>query len=401
MLPLTISMLFVYLIIIAYVIWRSIHVIKGLGVLFNKKRVYLSYTILIIALASTLILGGVLPKSAFTVFCHKFSNYWLGFLIIHIFSIVVVDLVISIMRVIDKYKHEIKFLKRPAGFRTVAIIVWISSAILTAGGFIHAHTLTERSYYVTIDKPAGEMDDVRIVLVSDMHLGYSIGYKDMEKMVEAINEKHPDLVIVAGDIYDNEYEAIDDPQRCAEILRGIKSRYGTYAIYGNHDVDATLIGGFTVTPNSEAFRDQRLVQFAKDCGFTMLEDEYTLINDSFYLMGRIDLELTGDGTSDHAEIAELTKPLDKSKPVICITHEPDELDETADAGVDLLLCGHTHAGQFFPLTVVQPLRWKNYWGYKKFGDMHNIVTSGVGVYGPNMRLFTDSEIVVVNVSFNY
>ena len=162
-------------------------------------------------------------------------------------------------------------------------------------------------------------------------------------------------------------------------LRGLKSTYGTYAVYGNHNVESMLIGGFSVTDDTYALRDERLVNFCADCGFTMLEDDMVLIADRFYLIGRMDIEITGNGTTKH--------------------RTADELYETADAGVDILLSGHTHAGQFFPLTIVQPFRWKNYWGIKQFDDMYSIVTSGVGVYGPSIRVFTDSEVVEINVTF--
>lgn len=88
-----------------------------------------------------------------------------------------------------------------------------------------------------------------------------------------------------------------------------------------------------------------------------------------------------------------------SKPVIVINHEPDKLHEAADMGVDVMLSGHTHAGQFFPLTIVQPFAWENYWGIKKIDNMYSVVTSGVGLYGPAMRVGTDSEVMSVEINF--
>ena len=134
-------------------------------------------------------------------------------------------------------------------------------------------------------------------------------------------------------------------------------------------------------------------------GITVLEDESELIDQKFYLVGRLDGEKNGRGTSKRKSIEELTADLDQTKPLFVMNHELDELKEYDKAGVDVLFSGHTHAGQFFPLTIVQPFAWKNYWGVKKIGDMYSIVTSGVGVYGPNIRVGTDSEIMVVTVHF--
>lgn len=91
--------------------------------------------------------------------------------------------------------------------------------------------------------------------------------------------------------------------------------------------------------------------------------------------------------------------MDLSKPVFVIDHQPKELQELADAGVDLDLCGHTHDGQVWPGNLTIRLMWENACGYLKKGDMHNIVTSGVGIFGPNMRVGTIAEICSVTVKF--
>ena len=97
--------------------------------------------------------------------------------------------------------------------------------------------------------------------------------------------------------------------------------------------------------------------------------------------------------------AQLTEKLDKDKPIIFIDHQPKELQEIADAGVDLDLCGHTHDGQTFPGNITIKFLWKNPCGYLQKGSMHNIVTSGSGVWGPAMRVGTNSEICTINVTF--
>ena len=96
---------------------------------------------------------------------------------------------------------------------------------------------------------------------------------------------------------------------------------------------------------------------------------------------------------------ELTKNLDPSMPLFVISHEPDHLSDYNAHGVDIVLSGHTHAGQFFPLTIVQPFVWENHWGMKMIDSMYSFVTSGIGVYGPDMRVGTNSEVMVIDVHF--
>ena len=139
--------------------------------------------------------------------------------------------------------------------------------------------------------------------------------------------------------------------------------------------------------------------FLEKAGITLLRDESVLIDDAFYLYGRPDYERPGRGRTSRKTPEEITRDLNTNKPVIVIDHEPRELSELSDAGVDLDLCGHTHDGQIFPVNLITNLVWENSCGYLQKGSMHNIVTSGVGVFGPNMRVATKSEICMIDVRF--
>ena len=96
---------------------------------------------------------------------------------------------------------------------------------------------------------------------------------------------------------------------------------------------------------------------------------------------------------------QLTEGLDQTKPILVLDHEPDELSELAAAGADLDLSGHTHDGQLFPANLIVSMVWENSCGYLEKDGMHSIVTSGVGVFGPNMRVGTKSEICVIDCQF--
>ena len=237
-----------------------------------------------------------------------------------------------------------------------------------------------------------------MVLAADLHLGYNIGCKQMEQMTEKINEQKPDLVVMAGDIFDNNFDALDNPERLEMLLSQINSTYGTYAVFGNHDVTETLIAGFPISSRN-APRDPRMYEFLEKSNINVLEDETAIIDNSFYLTGRLDEKRTGNGTKKRASLDELTKNLDPSMPLFMISHEPDHLSDYNAHGVDIVLSGHTHAGQFFPLTIVQPFVWENYWGMKMIDSMYSFVTSGIGVYGPDMRVGTNSEVMVIDVHF--
>ncbi len=286
--------------------------------------------------------------------------------------------------------------------RSILGLIYVLFIILiTIYGAHHAGDIQVNPYEVVIDKEVPGTDELKIVLVADLHLGYNIGCEQMKKMVTLINEQDADLVIVAGDIFDNEYDALDNPEKLAEILSSIESKYGTYAAYGNHDVSEKIIGGFTFDWNAPKESSHEMDAFVEACGFTLLREEYVLINDNIYIYGRPDYERPGRGITSRLSPSELVSGLDDSKPIIVIDHEPRELQALADAGVDLDLCGHTHDGQFFPMNITcRYFTWENSAGLLKKDRMSNIVTSGVGLFGPNIRIGTQAEICPITIHFS-
>ena len=145
--------------------------------------------------------------------------------------------------------------------------------------------------------------------------------------------------------------------------------------------------------------DIRMDELLEDANITLLRDEEVLIDDSFYLYGRPDYRRPGRGITVRKTPQEITENLDQKKPIIVIDHEPNELQELADAGVDIDLSGHTHDGQLFPANLLLKLLYENSYGYLKVDNMHSIVTSGVGLFGPNMRVATKAEITSIKIHF--
>lgn len=273
--------------------------------------------------------------------------------------------------------------------------------VLSAWGAYNARIIQVTPYEITVNKDGGRLENLNVVLAADLHLGYNIGTAHMMQMVDKINEQNADLVVFAGDIFDNEYEALDDPEELIAVLQKIQSKHGVYACYGNHDVEEKILAGFTFGGNKKKESSIQMDEFLERAGIHLLQDEAVLIDDSFYLYGRPDAQRPGRGINMRKTAAELMGELDTEKPVIVIDHEPKELQELADAGVDIDLCGHTHDGQMFPANLITALMWENSYGYLKKDHMHTIVTSGVGLFGPNMRVGTIAEISPITVHFQY
>ena len=141
-------------------------------------------------------------------------------------------------------------------------------------------------------------------------------------------------------------------------------------------------------------------KFFEDAGFYVVYDENVELADGeVILSGRVDGEKAGDGTSDRMSAAELLGPVDKTKPIIVLQHEPKQFKDLADNGADVVLCGHTHNGQVFPGNFIVPFFNENAYGVEELYGIDTIVTAGVGYYGPPLRVGTDSEVTVVNIKF--
>ena len=149
-------------------------------------------------------------------------------------------------------------------------------------------------YEVTISKTVPDTDKLKVVLVADTHFGYNAGVIHAHELVRKINKQKPDLVCIAGDIFDNEYDAIRSPEKLSKVLRSIKSTYGVYACWGNHDLNEAILAGFTFHhkgDNISDVKDPRMNEFLCKSNIKLLEDESVLIDNKFYIVGRKDASL--------------------------------------------------------------------------------------------------------------
>lgn len=389
----------VYTLINLYILMRILGWISYLSKSLNKKYIKIGVVILYTICYLSPIVGYLLPISNFQKNIQEFANSFMGVLIYMLMVTSISDIIKLILFKIFKLKNDRQKMKQ--FFYVVGIIATIVVVGTSIYGLIHARNITVRNYNVKISKSIeSEKKDLKIALIADLHLGYNIGYKMMEQMVEKINNQNVDLVLIAGDIFDNSSVTVDDIEKCQKALSKLNSTDGVYAVFGNHDVEERLFCGFSVQSTDSDYRNEEMEDMLKSAGIRILDDEVTLIKDSLYIVGRKDAEKSGFGAEERKELTTLMENVDKSKTVIVLEHEPMNLEEISDQGVDLHLSGHTHAGQFFPLTIGTSMKWLNSYGMKQVGKMTSVVTSGIGVYGPNIRIGTNSEIGIVNIQFD-
>ncbi len=339
------------------------------------------------------VLGAFLPKSGFKYFCMGFGNLWLGFFMFYSVFVIVAAVIILIFSKARKDKEW-------EAMGHALNIAFVLSLIISVYGLVHAQGPRIVNYEINIDKETANLKDLKVALIADLHLSVNSDVRLTRKMVEKVNSVNPDLIVIAGDIFTSNYQGLRHPEKYSEALSKLKAKYGVYAVGGNHDVDENLFIGFSISPVSEAFRTNEMDRFFDDCGFQMLYDENIGIADGeIILSGRVDGEKAGDGTRNRLDAKALLSTADLTKPVLVLEHEPIDFKALAENGADAVFCGHTHNGQVFPGNLIIPFFNENAYGLKELYGIDTIVTAGVGYYGPPLRVGTDSEVTVVDITF--
>ncbi len=389
----------VQVVLSAYIYWR------GWQALPDKKYIKIPYAAIFIGELTVYFIGFFTSGSGLLPFDALHDLAWVGTTWM-IFAIYMTALLL----VYDVFKYadgKRKFLPQKIDLKAKKnrLIYFCSALVVVIGVMIHGNykfyhpVVTEMD--LKIEKHSPNIKNLRIVFAADIHAGYLIDKSIISMYVDKIMEQKPDIILLAGDIIDYDAKSLYEQRMETEFLR-LKAPYGVYATTGNHEyID---IG----EP-----KDEKILWLSKYAGMTVLRDTTILIADSFYLVGRED-----DLAENRKQLPEIMQGINKELPIIVMNHEPHRLYEQTDEGVDIALYGHTHNGQFFPNNVGMTVGSKIYnmgiipenkklrfmyelpYGYKKSGDTHHYVTSGLGLAGPQFRIGTVSEIVVLNVSFN-
>ena len=255
---------------------------------------------------------------------------------------------------------------------------------LSIGAYLDYHVF-ETKYEVFTQKEIGT-DKFRIIQIADSHVGTTFDGNGFYKKIEDISKIDSDLFVITGDFVDDDTTKEDMVKSC-EALGMINSKYGVYFIYGNHDK-----GYF----NYRNFKEEDLIQELEKNNVKVLKDEAIELNDYIYLIGR------EDKSYPRKSISELTNNLDKSKYIIDLNHQPNDYDNEKKSNVDLVLSGHTHGGQLFPLGYIGVLFKANdmFKGMKKIDNTYFVVNTGISDWAIDFKTGTHSEYVIIDIVKN-
>lgn len=307
------------------------------------------------------------------------GSYWLAALYYLILLFILFDLLRLAGRLVGILPEGFKQFPPVAGLVIISMV-----AVIVLYGVWNARNPQVTNYEIDITKQAGEIKQLHVVMVADIHLGRIVNNGRLMGLVDKINELNPDLVLLPGDIIDENISLFVE-QRMPDTLLLLKPRYGTYAVLGNHE----YIGGHV----------EEAVLHLKESGVKVLRDDYVKIEDSFYIVGRDDRSGNRFRGQQRKELSAVMEGVDRSLPIFLLDHQPYNLEEGQGQGVDLQVSGHTHLGQLYPNNFITRRMFEIDWGHLQKGDFNVIVSCGFGTWGPPIRVGNRPEIASITVNF--
>ena len=301
-----------------------------------------------------------IPMTAASVL-YEVGNTWLIAFLYLLLVFIVADLA-SLLHVLPK-----TFLKDS----TVGLcsVLGIVAVIITLGGFHYHHKYREEMTIVTdkqLEKP------LTVVLASDLHAGYHNRKPELARWVNLINAEKPDLILFCGDVIDLSLRPVIEGNYQEEF----------------HKLEAPVM---TVLGNHEFYSNLDLAQqFFQDAGIQLLKDSVAHFK-GLDIIGR------NDRTSqDRADLNDLAKGLEGF--TIVLDHQPYHLEEAEETGIDFQFSGHTHRGQVWPLSWATDAMYEKAWGHHRRGNTQYYISSGLGIWGPKIRIGTRSEYLVLHIT---
>jgi|GEM_PF-1502472 len=289
--------------------------------------------------------------------------------------------VVLVKKLIRRIKAKRGVATKSDKTQTFSAEIWFSIAsisvaiIIATAGFFNAGVIRDTRYEITINKTCSE-NLLTVALIADIHAGSGTWDGDYEQMSSLLNRSGADVILIAGDAFDETTCERDIESFCQMLSAVNKPRYGIYFVYGNHDEERAA---------SAAMRE---------IGITVLEDEAVLIGEEILLIGRSDPK--------HSEVTTeqllSSVDIDSQKPVIMLAHRPEDFEVMSNYGVDLAVAGHTH-GFNIPQFLGANLFCDMYYGVKSYGKMTAITTSGASEWGFKYKFPAISEVVTISIRF--
>lgn len=310
-------------------------------------------------------------RTEFAVVLTKIGSIWLAFMLYLTLLFIVLSLVLLAAKLSGALTSQFRMFS--------VLIVYAVASLIIVSGYFNAINPRVNKISIKVDKPIPG-NKLRIAMVSDIHLGTIIGKKELAKLVEMLNSQDADFVFLVGDVFDEDVAPVVNGQM-GVLFQEIKSRYGVYAVTGNHEFFSN-------------HKDK--IDYLQNHGVNMLLDSVANIA-GINIIGRYDRQSYFALKQNRKPLQELMQEVNHGQLTILLDHQPMNLAEASECNVDIQLSGHTHHGQMWPLNLATRAIFEVSMGYKKKENTHIYVSPGFGTWGPRVRLGNRPEIAVIDV----
>jgi len=303
---------------------------------------------------------------------------WMGLLFLFVCTAFVIDIYGLLLSVVTRVFHWDPGQWIPSS-RITFFIPLAVSVLVGVYGQVEALNIRTERIVIKSPKIPEKVGKVRIVQISDVHLGLIMGEWRLERILREVRRAHPDILVSTGDLLDGQ---INDISRMADQINGIRTPYGKYAVTGNHEFYAGI---------------GRSLAFTKEAGFTVLRGEELEIPGVIVMAGVDDVAANRSGRHGRPSEKRLLSDLPQNRFVVFLKHRP--LVESGSEGLfDLQLSGHTHGGQIFPFSLIIKLLYPIDKGLLPLSDGAFLyVNQGSGTWGPPMRFLVPPEVSIIDL----
>ncbi|MCU4173664.1 metallophosphoesterase [Carboxylicivirga sp. N1Y90] len=259
--------------------------------------------------------------------------------------------------------------------RIIALIILGTTLAIEIFGIFNFNNTRIISYKIELANKTSELKDFKIIFAADSHFSEITNHYFIEQFIDKINAQNADIIFFVGDIFESS-RANEEMAFIQNQLKQIKSKYGVFAVEGNHE-------NYNKINNAAYFANSNI---------ELLSDTTIIINNTIQVIGRLDKR-----NPKRRELDELTNDIRSDLPTILLDHQPPNKLE-AYPKADISLSGHTHNGQLFPLNFIVDYIYELSWGHQKVENTHFFVTCGAQGWGPQVKIGSRSEIVELNIN---
>lgn len=302
---------------------------------------------------------------------------WMGIVFLFAAAALAVDCCRFITWTVGHLLHQkIVFLPGP---KTAFYLPLVFSLFISIWGAFEAWDIRLEKVTLTSPKLPSALNGLRIVQISDVHLGLLVRHKRLAKILATAKKAEPDILVSTGDLVDGQ---INNLEGLAEMLQEIKPRFGKYAVTGNHEFYAGL---------------QESLAFTEKAGFTLLRNNGLTVADGFNIAGVDDPTMAYFNKQEQPSEKNLLQTLDRENFTLLLKHRPIA-DKDSLGLFDLQLSGHTHKGQIFPFNIVTLLYFPVHWGcLNPLDHCYLYVSRGSGTWGPPIRFLSPPEVTLIEL----